>query len=273
MTQFALIVVVMVAFAANSVLTRMGIWLYGMDVMVFSGLRLLSGAAMLAVIVILQRNWPRLDRARIVSAGALLFYLLPFSLAYVSLPSGLGALILFGVVQLTMFAGSAFMGSKPTPRQLIGMVIAMTGLCWLLWPSEAVPFVWLGNVCMILAGISWGVFSLRGRGSQDPLADMAVSFVVLAPVAVLLLIFGQSWPWEGVVTAVISGAITSGLGYALWYYVLPGIPATTAAVAQLSVPVLAIVGGAILLAEPVTAKLVFASSIVLGGIAVAVLRR
>lgn len=270
----ALVAIVMIAFAANSVLTRWGIFVYGMDALLFSGLRLASGAAMLGLLVALRGRggWPRLTAPRMRAAGALLLYLLPFSMAYVSLPSGVGALILFGVVQLTMFAGSALTGVQPRRNQWVGMALALFGLCWLLWPSEGATFAWAAAVFMVVAGIGWGLFSLGGRGSQDPLADMAWSFVLLVPVACVMMLLGQTWPAQGVVVAVICGAVTSGLGYALWYLVLPRLAATTAAVAQLSVPVLAIFGGALFLGEVLTAQVLVASAIVLGGIGWAVLR-
>ncbi|SLN18396.1 DMT family transporter [Pseudooctadecabacter jejudonensis] len=274
MTLFLLITLVMVNFAANSVLSRAGIDVFGMDPVLFSGLRLASGAAMLALLVSLRGAvWPVLDRARMTSAGALLVYLVPFSVAYLTLPSGVGALILFGVVQVTMFAGSALSGVAPTPRQLVGMALAMAGLAWVLWPSEALALDPVGCAFMVLSGIGWGVFSLRGRGSRDPLGDMAWSFVLLAPVAALLMVLGAGWSLWGVGVAVVCGAVTSGLGYALWYRVLPQIAATTGAVAQLSVPVIALVAGALVLGEVITVQIVIAGAVVLGGIAVAVLKR
>jgi drug/metabolite transporter (DMT)-like permease len=260
MPLFGLIAVVMINFAANSVLSRAGIYIFDMDPLLFSGIRLASGAAML-------------DRNRGLTAGALLIYLVPFSLAYLTLPSGVGALILFGVVQITMFAGSAVAGAHPTRRQWIGMGIAMTGLSWLLWPSQTLALDGLGVAFMALAGVGWGVFSLRGRGSRDPLGDMGISFVALLPVALVLMVLGGGWSLSGVVAAVICGGVTSGLGYALWYRVLPQIAATTGAVAQLSVPVIAIIAGAILLGEVITFDIVMASVVVLGGIGVAVIRR
>jgi drug/metabolite transporter (DMT)-like permease len=273
MPLFVLIAVVMLSFAANSVLSRAGIYLFDMDPLVFSGIRLASGAVMLAVLVSLRGGWPRLDLARCLTAGALLIYLVLFSLAYLTLPSGVGALILFGVVQITMFAGSALAGTQPTLRQWLGMGIAMAGLGWLLWPSETLALDGLGVAFMALAGLGWGVFSLRGRGSGDPLGDMGLSFVVLLPAAVVLMALGGGWSIAGVVVAVVCGGVTSGLGYALWYRVLPQIAATTGAVAQLSVPVIAIIAGAVLLDEIITFDIVMASAVVLGGIGIAVIRR
>lgn len=274
MKLFSLVAVVMVAFAANSVLSRAAIFEYHMDANVFAGLRLASGALMLAVLVKQRgRGWPQLDRGRIFAAFALLVYMVPFSIAYETLPSGVGALILFGFVQITMFVGSAVAGMKPTVWQWSGMSLAMVGLGWLLWPTETVSLNAAGVVCMILAGIGWGVFSLRGRGSATPLGDMAWSFVLCLPVALWLMVFGGGWSGMGAILAVVAGAVTSGLGYALWYRVLPQMEATTSAVAQLSVPVIALFAGAILLDEAISAQVIYASVIALGGIAVAVLGR
>ena len=273
MPIFVLIAVVMLNFAANSVLSRAGIYLFDMEPLLFSGIRLASGAVTLGLLVSLQSVWPVLDRARSLTAIALLIYLVPFSLAYLTLPSGVGALILFGVVQITMFSGSAIAGTRPTLRQWLGMGIAMGGLIWLLWPSETLAFDRFGVAFMALAGFGWGVFSLRGRESSDPLADIGLSFVVLLPAAAVLMVLGAGWSLAGVVVAVVCGGVTSGLGYALWYHVLPQIAVTTGAVAQLSVPVIAIIAGAVLLSEAITFNIAMASAVVLGGIAVAIIRR
>lgn len=273
MQLFALIALTMCAFAANSVLSRAGIDAFGMDPLGFSGVRLAAGAGMLGLLVGLRGGWPQVGREQIVTAATLLIYLVPFSIAYLTLPSGVGALILFGVVQITMFAGSAVAGARPSPRQWAGMSIAMLGLAWLLWPSDSLRLDPRGVAFMILSGISWGAFSLRGRGSRDPLGDMAISFGLLAPFAVLLVVLGSGWSLGGVALAILAGAVTSGLGYALWYRVLPQIAATTGAVAQLSVPVIAIIAGALFLAEAITLDVIMASVVVLGGIAVAVLKR
>lgn len=273
MTLFLLIAVVMVNFAANSVLSRAGIDGLGLDPLAFSGVRLAGGAAMLALIVGLRGRWPHADAGRAVSAVMLVVYLVPFSLAYLTLPAGAGALILFGVVQVTMFAGSAVAGVRPTAQQWGGMAVAMAGLCWLLWPTEALSLDPVGAAFMIVSGIGWGVFSLRGRGSRDPLGDMALSFILCLPVALILMAVGTGWSVPGVAVGILTGAVTSGLGYALWYQVLPRIAATTGAVAQLSVPVIALGAGALVLDEAITLDVVLASAVVLGGIAVSVVRR
>ena len=273
MHLFALIIVTMCAFAANSVLARAGVFTYGMEPLLFAGVRLASGAAMLALLVLMRGGWARVSRARFITASTLLLYLVPFSIAYLTLPSGVGALILFGVVQITMFCGSYLAGTQPSARQWAGMAVAMVGLGWLLWPTEAMTLDAMGVVFMVVSGFGWGVFSMRGRGSKDPLGDMALSFVLCAPVALVLMLVGTGWSLGGLACAVLSGAVMSGLGYALWYRVLPQVAATTSAVAQLSVPVIAIVAGAIFLNETITLNVVVASAVVLGGIAVSVLKR
>ncbi len=277
MKMFALVAVAMVAFAANSVLNRVGVAMFGMDPMAFAGVRLGAGAVLLVGLMMWRGGWPPFARARISGALALLMYLGLFSIAYVILPTGVGALILFGAVQLTMFAGAVMLGQRPAARQWLGMGLAMAGLFWLLWPQgDAGGSVQTASaVVMAVAGVSWGVFSLVGRTSRDPLGDMAWSFVILIPFAPVLVGLAPSLatPVGGYAAAVVSGAVTSGLGYALWYRVLPQIPATTAAVAQLSVPIIALLAGAILLGEAITLDIVVTSLVVLGGIAVAVVKR
>ncbi|MCL4137378.1 UNVERIFIED_CONTAM: hypothetical protein GTU68_044690 [Idotea baltica] len=263
----------MCAFAANSVLARAGVFVFGMEPLLFAGVRLASGAVILAVLVLMRGGFVRVSPARLITASTLLLYLIPFSIAYVTLPSGVGALMLFGVVQLTMFGGSYLSGMQPSLRQWGGMAIAMAGLGWLLWPSEHLTLDAIGVAFMVLSGFGWGVFSMRGRGSTDPLGDMALSFILCAPVAAVLIATGGGWSLGGVAAAMVSGAVSSGLGYALWYRVLPQVAATTSAVAQLSVPVIAIIAGAVLLGEVITFGVIAASAIVLGGIAVSVLRR
>lgn len=273
MTQFALISLVMVAFAANSLMSRAGISVYGLDALAFAGFRLAAGAVMLAILVVLRSGWPKDMRARAPEAAMLLVYLVPFSLAYLTMPAGAGALILFGVVQITMFVGAMIAGAQPRLLHWLGMIVAMAGLSWLMWPTQGTSFHPLGVICMVIAGIGWGLFSLRGRQSKDPLADMCVSFVLLLPVAIILILYGGGWSVPGVVVAVLCGAVTSGLGYALWYHVLPGLSSPTAAVAQLSVPVIALLGGAAVLGEALTVPLVLGATIVLGGIAISVIKR
>ncbi|MEM8592532.1 MAG: DMT family transporter [Pseudomonadota bacterium] len=281
MRLLVFLVFVLIAFAGNSVLNRMALVGEGaIGALEFAMIRVLAGALVLAVFV----RWRSGRRERkastqreIRSAGALALYLLGFSLAYLSLPAGLGALILFGGVQITMFAG-AVLGGEAVPRQRwIGAGLAFAGLVYLLWPSGAGAPDPLGAVLMAAAALGWGVYSLIGRSSQDPLADTARNFLLAVfPVGAAMFIAaaagaGAEVPLRGALLGIASGAVTSGLGYALWFRVLPQLSPSVAAVAQLTVPLVAMVGGMIFLTEPLTLRFAIASAIVLGGVAFAVL--
>jgi len=264
----------MLAFAANSILNRMALAGDHIDAFGFVVIRVLSGAAMLVLLVLVQRRGLPLFRPRrIVGALSLCLYLLGFSIAYLRLDAGLGALILFGSVQITMFAGGVLSGETVPPARWAGAVMAMAGLGWLVWPSGALSVPLLGSVFMALAGLGWGIYSLAGRHADDPLAATAANFVLAAPICLVIPMFlpVQMEPppltGTGIWLAVLSGAVTSGLGYALWYALLPRLKATVAGLVQLSAPVIAILGGAVLLQEGLSLQLVLAAAIVLGGIA------
>jgi drug/metabolite transporter (DMT)-like permease len=210
---------------------------------------------------------------RLAGALSLCLYLLGFSIAYVQLDAGLGALILFGCVQITMFAGAILGGESVPPARWIGAGLAMAGLGWLVWPAGEVTVPLMGTVFMALAGMGWGIYSLAGRKAGDPLAATAANFLWAAPVCLIIPIFlpVQMEPVDvttrGILLACLSGAVTSGLGYALWYSLLPQLKATVAGLVQLSAPVIAILGGVALLGEGLSLRLVLAAAIVLGGIA------
>ncbi len=262
----------MIAFAANSVLNRMALAPGDMDVMSFGVIRLVSGALALTILVVWQRRGFALGGAvRFWAVGALLAYLFGFSLAYEALDPGFGALILFGVVQVTMFAG-AFVSREIMPMtRWVGAALAMAGLAWLLWPgSGGAPASGLHVAAMALAGVSWGLYSLFGRGAGDPLQATAMNFLLAAPIGIAMLAFaGQlSAPLTGVALAVISGVVTSGLGYALWYRILPELGASRAAVAQLSVPVIALAGGMVFLGEELSLRFALAATLVISGVIV-----
>lgn len=274
MKLFWLTALAMAAFAANSVLTRVALTT-GSDPFAFAALRVVSGATVLLVLVRSRGAMPALNLAkRLPSVVALTAYMLNFSIAYLSLPSGGGALILFGSVQLSMFAG-AVMLKDPVPVQRgLGGVLALGGLAYLLWPTEQTGFAVLATLAMIFAGIGWGVYSLIGRGSSDPLADTAYNFALaIVPTAVMWVFLQGTLTLSGAVLGVIAGAITSGLGYALWYGVLPRLGASRAGVAQLSVPIIAMLGGFVFLGEAITIKFMIASTLVLGGIGVSMMRQ
>lgn len=271
--KFALLTaLVMVAFAANSVLNRAAVGAGLIDAYSFALIRAVAGALCLSVLVLAQRKTlPLLARSRIIGAGALVLYLLGFSVAYIQIDSGVGALLLFGAVQVTMFAGGVLGGERPPRRRWIGSGIAMAGLAWLIWPVGPVALPFGAALAMLAAGIGWGLYSLEGRKAKDALSETAANFVLAAPICVLPLLLplgeGAVLSSGGVVLAVVSGAVTSGLGYALWYAVLPKIGASVAGLVQLSVPVIATLGGVLLLSEDVTARMIGAGALVLGGIA------
>jgi len=271
---FLLIIVVMVAFAANSLLNRAALASGAMGPSSFAALRLISGALCLALMLRARGGGGGFSRPRFQPYGmlALSVYVLGFSFAYVSLPAGLGALILFGGVQITMFAGSVIMREPIPPRRWAGALIAFAGLCWLLWPGPGSAVHPGGAVLMTAAAVGWGVYSLIGRRAVDGLADTAGNFIYAVPLGLAAaFILPDAISTYGAVLAVISGAVTSGLGYALWYSVLPKITAGVAAVAQLSVPVIALLGGALLLGEVISAAALGAAAVVLGGIALSAL--
>lgn len=264
----ALTSLAMLAFAANSVLCRQALDQTDMDAASFTTLRLVSGALVLWLLV----RW-RQGPARIPgswgSALALFAYAAGFSFAYLVLPTGTGALLLFGAVQLTMIAAGLWAGERPGRWQLTGTLLAFAGLVYLLSPGIEAPQP-LGAMLMIGAGIAWGIYSLRGRGERQPLGATAGNFLRSVPMAFALALFALPWlQWDerGALLALASGALASGIGYAIWYAALPGLRSTSAATVQLSVPVLAAAGGALLLAEPITPRLLIASLAILGGIA------
>ncbi|EAR52934.1 membrane protein, putative [Oceanicola granulosus HTCC2516] len=272
-TLAALIALTMLAFAANSVLNRLAV-AGGTDPVAFGAIRLASGALLLLALAA-RRGRVRLGgRGRAAGTGALLLYIFGFSAAYAALDTGLGALILFGCVQITMFAG-AWLGGEPIPpRRWAGAGIAFAGLVLLLWPSgAAAPSPWHAAL-MAAAGLGWGLYSLAGRRAADPLAETAANFACAAPVALLAwLVLGGGVPVAGAVLAVLSGAIASGLGYALWYSLLPRLPAALAAIAQLTVPLIATAGGVVLVGESVGVRFALATVLVLGGLGVSLVRR
>lgn len=267
-----LVALTMTAFAANSLLNRLALAEAGMGPAAFAALRLAAGAALLGLLVTARGGVARLRTGlKPRQAAALTLYMLGFSFAYVRLDAGLGALILFGGVQITMFAGGLIGGERVPARRWAGAGIALAGLAWLLWPSGAAAPTPSAALLMLAAAAGWGAYSLMGRGGQDPLGVTAGSFVLALPVALAVLaLLPDSVTLPGAALAIVSGAVTSGLGYALWYALLPALAGSTAAVVQLTVPVIAMAGGAVLLGEVITARLALAAALVLGGVALAV---
>ncbi|SLN28482.1 EamA-like transporter family protein [Roseovarius albus] len=279
MRLFLLTALTMLAFAANSVLNRMALAEDAIDAVSFGAVRLLAGAVMLAILCFALRDGLALrGPGRALGVVSLLLYIFGFSLAYDSLDAGLGALVLFGVVQITMFAGALVLRELVPPRRWLGAGLAFAGLAWLLWPGSGAEISPMHGGLMALAGFGWGLYSLNGRRGGDALQATAANFIWATPVGVVLMLVTQGTQGiadasnSGIWLAVLSGAVTSGMGYALWYSVLPKLPAAVAAVAQLTVPVIAMAGGMVLLSEALTWQFVVAAVLVLGGVVVSVQR-
>ena len=266
----------LVAFAANSVLCRLALGTGGIDASSFSMIRIASGALILWIIVtVLHRRTSVTSRGNWISAAMLCLYAVAFSFAYVSLATGTGALILFGAVQATMIFAGLRSGERLNTSQWIGLACAGGGLVYLVSPGLAAPSP-VGSGLMALAGISWGVYSLRGRISGDPVLATAGNFARAVPLALavsVLSLAGLHLSLTGAALAAVSGAVTSGIGYVFWYAALRGLQATRAAIVQLSVPALAAFGGVLFLSEPLTIRLAVAGTVILGGVGVAVLGR
>jgi drug/metabolite transporter (DMT)-like permease len=270
----ALTVATMVAFAANSVLCRIALKETNIDAASFTTIRLVSGALVLWLIATAFRR-RRAGHGNWLSALALFAYAAAFSFAYLSLTAATGALLLFGAVQATMILYGLLHGERFGRQQLVGLTLALGGLVGLLLPGLTAPPL-VGSALMIAAGIAWGVYSLRGRGAGDPTRVTAGNFLRATAFAValsMLTLPGAKLDSAGVGYAIASGAIASGMGYALWYSVLPALKATTAATVQLSVPAIAAFGGIVFLGESLTLRLTLASSAILGGIALVILYR
>ena len=257
---------VMVAFAANSLLNRAAVAGGLIEALPFALIRVIAGALVLGL---LARARP--GRANLLPALWLTLYLLGFSLAYRGLDAGIGALILFAGVQVTMLAGAVLGGERPPARRFVGALVALAGLAALLLPGTGAVPAPGPALLMAAAALGWGLYSLAGRGAKSPLKATAANFLLAVPlVALACLPAGLQNPDpRGVALAAISGALTSGLGYALWYAVLPGLGAARAAVAQLTVPVIAIAAGALLLGERLSPGAMLASGLVLAGVALA----
>lgn len=268
----------MIAFASNSILCRLALGGAHIDPASFTTVRIVSGAMTLALIAAARRRAqraPHPTRAGWTSAAFLYLYAIAFSVSYVSLSAGTGALILFGCVQTTMLLAALRSGERPRRLEWLGLGAAVAGLIYLVLPGLEAPSL-VGALLMAAAGVAWGVYSLRGRGSLAPLDDTARNFARAVPFAIATSIAGMSRVHaglEGVALAAASGAISSGVGYVIWYAALRGLTATRAATVQLSVPVLAALGGILLLGETLSMRLIVSALMILGGIAVALSAR
>ncbi|WP_425067329.1 DMT family transporter [Reyranella sp.] len=269
-----LIVFAMLAFAGNSLLCRVALRDTSIDAASFTSIRLASGALILWILLrsrgkrpLAAGSWPM--------AAMLFAYAVCFSFAYRDLTAATGALLLFGAVQLTMTGYGLFAGERLKGLRLVGVLIAIAGLVWLLLPGLSAPPP-LAAGLMLAAGLAWGIYSLLGRGAGDATAATGGNFIRAVPFAAILSLAaatGTSPDQTGLIYAVLSGAVTSGLGYVLWYAALPALSATSAATIQLCVPAIAALGGAVLLAEPITARLLLASAAILGGIALTIRKK
>ena len=264
----------MVAFAGNSLLCRMALGDGTIDAASFTTIRFGSGALALLILAAASGtlrfaarggSWP--------SAAVLFVYAFPFAFAYARLTTGTGALVLFGTVQITMIAAGLRAGERPTASEWLGLAAASAGLVWLVTPGLSTSPSTAGVVLMSVAGIAWGLYSLLGRDSTAPVADVTGTFIRLAPATLAVTAF--VWPWvhvslRGATLAAVSGAATSGGGYVLWYYALRRLTATRASILQLSVPALAALAGTLVLAEPITVRLVTSAALILGGVALSI---
>jgi drug/metabolite transporter (DMT)-like permease len=270
---FFLTAIALVAFAANSVLCRLALGTRGIDAASFTLVRVVSGA--LALLLIRVATAPKSANPKRtgswVAAALLFLYAAPFSFAYLKLSAGTGALILFACVQATMLIGALRSGERFRWPGALGLALALAGLTYLVSPGLSAPSP-LGSTLMAIAGISWGSYSLCGRGSTDPLGDTANNFVRAVPFALLVslaAVRGAHLSPRGVALALASGVLASGLGYTVWFAALRGLTAIRASVAQLIVPVLAAAGGALLLAEETSLRLIISAILILGGVVMA----
>lgn len=265
----------LVAFAANSVLCRIALRDGTVDAATFSTIRLISGAVTLLLVARWSRRLTKPVIGSWASAGLLAVYAVPFSFAYTSLSAGTGALILFGSVQVTMLVAARRSGERPRVAQWVGLSLALVGLLVLVFPGLTAPPL-TAAVLMTIAGVSWGVYSMRGRGGANPLAETTNNFVRAVPlvVAVSLVTLPRFHiETSGIFFSVVSGAVTSGLGYVAWYAALRSLTGIQAAVVQLLVPILAAIGGVMFLSEAISARLMLATIMVLGGVALAIVAR
>ncbi len=257
----------MIAFAANSVITRAALASGAIGPASFSVLRLASGAVVLVLILWGQGAFKSRTqiRPRLDAVLGLALYAIGFSFAYTVLQAGLGALLLFAMVQITMFAGAVVQGNRPKTLQWLGAAIGLSGLAYVLNPNTAAIDL-RGAALMIAAGFGWGIYSLAGQKVEQALVATAASFVCATPVAFVIWLASSAEVLhsKGIALACLSGGVTSALGYILWFYVLPRLQTSTAAVAQLTVPLIAMVGGMVFLGEIWTLDFSIASALVLG---------
>jgi len=268
-TAFALI-----AFAANSILCRLALGARDVDAASFTAIRLVSGTVVLLLVSAAGKTGKAADSGNWTSALMLFLYAAAFSFAYISLNAGTGALILFAAVQATMIIFAIFKGERLGLMGSLGLLVALAGLTYLVFPGLDAPTP-SGAILMIIAGVSWGIYSLRGRGLVSPIAVTKDNFLRSTPFVLLIspiFLQGGHLTLKGAFFATLSGALTSAIGYVVWYAALRETSATRAAIVQLLVPVLAALGGVVFLAEAITVRLLLSSAMIIGGVALALAR-
>ncbi|WP_023604294.1 DMT family transporter [Aliivibrio logei] len=269
----------LIAFAANSVFCRIALKDDAIDASSFTAIRLLSGVAMFLILLSFSSHSLKQpssnQRKTWISAFMLFLYAITFSFAYISLETGTGALVLFGAVQITMVTMSVISGHRLRLFELLGMIVSFSGLVYLVYPTITTPS-FSGFILMVVSGVAWGGYTLIGKNSIDPLKDTALNFKYTIPLILVLLLIAfpmLSISFKGAVIAVISGAFASALGYTVWYIALKGLSTTEAAVVQLSVPIIASIGGVLFVSESISIRLVIACVLVLGGILTVILSK
>ena len=269
-------VLALIAFAANSVICRLALFRKAIDPASFTGIRLISGALVLILLVsLMDRKKVKTAKGSWWSGGILFLYAITFSFAYISLDTGTGALILFAAVQITMITFALVSGKKMNLKEWVGVLMAFGGFVYLVSPGVTAPSL-NGLLLMTLSGIGWGIYTIRGKGSGNALQVNAYNFLRTVPLVCIMLLFSLKELQatnEGVALAILSGAVTSGIGYTIWYIALRGLTAVQASVVQLLVPVIAAVGGVMFLSEIISLRLTIASFLILGGIGLVVLRK
>ena len=260
--------VALIAFASNSILCRLALAPGAIDAASFTTVRLVSGAATLLLISVSTGRANRRGAGNWMSGAMLFIYAVCFSLAYIDLSIATGALILFCAVQLTMIITAIATGERPQPLQWFGLLAALGGFLYLVSPGLEAPSP-LGSVLMTVSGVAWGIYTLRGRGSSDPISATTDNFVRAVPFILIVgavMLRDAHATTRGVILAVVSGALTSGIGYVIWYAALRGLTATRAATVQLTVPLIAALGGLLFMSEAVSLRLVVATATILGGV-------
>ncbi len=272
MLPYLLTTLAMLAFAANSILCRLALvendGTTSIDAASFTSIRLISGAVILTILMLIRTREFKPKNINVFSSIMLFTYAICFSFSYIAIATATGALILFGTVQLTMIIFGLIKGERPDQLALVGILLAFGGFIYLLLPGVSAPPL-MSALLMMIAGLAWGIYSLRGKGIINPLVATSWNFIGTLPLVLLTYLIFQDdvhLSQKGIVLAILSGALASGVGYSIWYAALPHLTATRAATVQLTVPIIAAIGGVMLLSEPVSLRLVVASIAVLGGV-------